>query len=696
MDAVSALILIAVAACLAGGVAALARPGPRVSRVSFALGAFGAAAWLFAIGSVRVSPSASVAALRARAACAAAAAVPLPWTVLLLAYARENGARVVRAWRPYLVLAALAAAFFVAKSLDGSVLFGIAGADDGHVLVFGPAGRAMIVYLIASVLALLFNLEVTLRAARPDAFPRLKHAALGLFAALAYHAFVLSAALLYSRVRVSLLAVGAVPALAAMALIGYSVARRRLAGAAVRVGRPVFYASFTAFAAGAYLLAVGLVGLIVRTLGLSLPTAPLVAVSFLALTALAALLSSTRVRRHMRRFVDSNFHLSRHDYRREWARASRVMASGVDEAEIVESVRALVADALDAAPVEVALVENEARGPLFFGDRAFDARLSDALGDDALLRVLDARRAAVRIGGGERELRAWAGRHAEALERSGHEIAGPLLAGAELVGIVLVGPRRAGGHTSEDLDLLTTIGLQAGNALLAARLATRMAEGRELETLHRVSAFVVHDLKNCITGLSMLLGNARTRLEDPEFRASCLEAIAESIGSMERIVARVGGAQGEQAAAARSGLADAVREAIDGAGLGGPTSPVVVRMSVPEDLAVAAARGDVAIVLRNLLRNAREALDGHGQIDIHAERCGNASVVVRVSDNGPGIPERLIESGALFRPFRTTKEGGLGIGLYHCRELVRSCGGGIRAFNGARGAVFEIVLPQAG
>jgi putative PEP-CTERM system histidine kinase len=702
MDATSVLILTAVAACAGTGGAALARSRGRASRVSFGLGAIGAAAWLFAVGSVRVSPTAGVAVLRAQVAWAIAALLPLPWTVLLLVHARDNSKRILREWRPYLVAATCASVFFAVRSFDRSVLFGVGNADDGYSIVFGPAGRILLIYLIATVVVLLFNLEITVRAARTETLSRIKYAAVGLAASLMFQAFVLSTALLYSRVQVSLLVAGVVPALVATALIAYSAARHRLTDATVRIGRPVFYTSFTAFTAGAYLLAVGLVGFLIRERGWRISTVPLVSAVFVALLLLSVFLTSSRIRRHIRRFIDANFYLSRYDYRREWARASRAVSVGVDEAEIVESVRALIADSLDTGSVEVALVEGEDCGPRFFGRRALDSGLADALSDDEFIGLLAERRAAVRTGidGIEPELTDWAERHAAALGSSPCAVAGPLFAGARFVGVVLVGARRGGRHTSEDLDLLTTIGLHAGNALLAARLAARLAEARELETLDRLSSFVVHDLKNCVTGLSLLLKNAQTRMENPEFRKDCLESLADSIDAMERIIARVGGTAGASAAVERGpgesvGLADAVRKAIAEVGLAAAGSPVEVRMAVPEDLAVATSRSDVSLVLRNLLSNSREAMKGAGEINVHAESDGSGNIVVRVWDTGPGIPPHLLDADALFRPFRTTKETGLGLGLYQCRAIVQACGGRIRASNGERGAIFEVTLPAA-
>ena len=710
MDGTSILVLTATAAAAALGIAALVRSRGRASLIWFGLGALAVAGWLFAAGSLRVSQTAGSAVARAKAAGALAAVLPIPWTALVLVAARQNGSRLLKRWIPYLAALCAAGAFFAVRSLAGAGVFGVARARDGYAIVLDAHGRAMVVYLIASLVVILFNLEVTVRSARELALSRLKHAAIGLGAAIAFHLFVLSASLLYSTVRVSFLVAGAVPVLVAAGLVWYSVGRRRLSDVSVRVGRPVFYASLTALATGAYLLAMGVVGIVIRQRGWPVSTVSIASGVFIALLLLTLFLTSSRVKRHVRRFIDSNFYLSRYDYRREWARASRTVGAGVDEEEMADEVRALVTDALDAKAVEIALVGCAAAdggavagaGPAppprvaAAGGRPLAPALLEALSDPEFLGVLAERRAAVRIGGVcDPELASWAQRHRGAAAGAGYEVAAPLLAGTDLVGVALVGAGTGSGVTGEGLDLLTNIGLHAGNALLAARLASRLAERRELDSLNRVSAFIVHDLKNCVAGLSLLLTNARASMSDPAFQRDCLAALAESIAKMERIIARVGSAPSSRPSLERVFLSDAVSEAARRTGLARGDAPVRLSVSVPEGLAVEADRRDVTTVIENLLLNARDAVGESGEIGVEAERGGNGVVVVRVSDSGPGIAPGLMDAGQLFRPFRTTKDKGLGLGLFQCRAIVEALGGRITAANRERGAVFEFTIPAA-
>jgi len=106
--------------------------------------------------------------------------------------------------------------------------------------------------------------------------------------------------------------------------------------------------------------------------------------------------------------------------------------------------------------------------------------------------------------------------------------------------------------------------------------------------------------------------------------------------------------------------------------------------------AVAIGEGELLQVLFNVVRNAFDALEGAGgSVRIASER-GEAGLVVRIDDDGPGFPEAMLEDAG---PMRTTKVDGTGLGLWMVRSVVESCGGGFRFGNGERGAFVELLLP---
>ena len=95
--------------------------------------------------------------------------------------------------------------------------------------------------------------------------------------------------------------------------------------------------------------------------------------------------------------------------------------------------------------------------------------------------------------------------------------------------------------------------------------------------------------------------------------------------------------------------------------------------------------------LMNLVINAMQAVEREGRIEVSANLVGQA-ILMKVSDNGPGIPQEKLAS--IFDPYFTTKEQGSGLGLWIAQQIATTHGGSIQAQNGpAGGAVLAMALP---
>jgi len=709
MDGFSFLTLIVCVACLAAAVLALARGHRRADRLWFAVAAALTATWLFTAGSVRVSPTAYVAYGRVNVAAALAPLVPIPWLFATLLLARQRGTELLKRHRGLLAAAVVLSALASWAGAYDILVEGVDREAGGYVISLTSQGRYAALVMIGVCVMSLFNLEVTARSSTPSTLAALKHALIGIAAAIVYHVFVLSMALLYSVVRLPHLTAGAVPILAALALVGWSMARRRLDESHVAVGRPVFYTSLTAFLAGAYLLVLGAAGWVAREQGWGPTLATTVSLIFAAVLILVVFMFSTRTRRAIRRFIDTNFYVSRYDYRREWSRTSLALAGVTRESDILERVLGLMRETLDADPVVGATLERGGVHPRVRARRGLTPGLVDAVSDPDLVEALEAKSGPLRIARGTMDpvLRDWGERHDAALGAGGYEVAVPLGANGGLIGVVFVshsGGRGPARYTHEDLLLLEMVGRQAGSTLMASRLAADLSATREMESLHRVSSFVVHDLKNSVAGLSLMVRNAERLIDDPAFQRDLIESVAETAGGIQRVIDRVsghtGGASADAAGLIRAeegvSLRSVVAAAVRRAGVGAPCSGVRVNVEVDDVDELCGSARTVGTVLENLLRNAVDAMAGTGMVDIRASGAAGRRLVLRVSDTGPGVSPDLVESGELFAPFRTETESGLGVGLYQCRVMLEELGGGIALVPSDTGASFELWVPAEG
>ncbi len=713
MDGFSILILTTCCACLAAAVLAIVRGWGRVDRAWFAVGAVLTAAWLFAVGSVRVSPTTIVALGRAAAAAAIGPLVPVPWLFVTLLLARERGSEHLRRYRLLLVgVVVLSTAAAWAGAADLMVL-GIDRTAGAYAIALTSLGRYAALYMMAVCLLSLFNLEVTARAAAPGLLAGVKHALIGIAAAIVYHVFVLSMALLYSSIRLPHLTAGAVPILAALVLVSWSVARRRLDDSRVAVGRPVFYTSLTAFLAGVYLLVLGGAGWVAREQGWGPSLATTTSLVFASVLILVVFIFSTRTRRAIRRFIDTNFYVSRYDYRREWSRTSLALSGVTREGDILSSVLDLMRETFEAEPVVGATLERAAGRVRVRARRGLTSGLAAAVADDELVLALEARSGPIRIAGATLDplLREWMERHADALGAGSYAVAVPLATNGRIIGVVLISrsaSRGPGRYTHEDLLMLEMMGRQAGSTLVASRLAADLSATREMESLHRISSFVVHDLKNSVAGLSMMVRNAENLITDPAFQEDLLESVAETASGIQRVIDRVSGHVGDSASdiggrieltrqrmspARGASFADIATDAARRAGLCTPGCGVLVDVEADGVGGLTDSVAPLRTVLENLLRNAADAMSGAGTVEVRAWSAPDDGLVVRVMDTGPGVPDEIVESGELFAPFRTGSESGLGVGLYQCRTVLEELGGWIELVPGDGGAVFEMWIP---
>jgi putative PEP-CTERM system histidine kinase len=281
----------------------------------------------------------------------------------------------------------------------------------------------------------------------------------------------------------------------------------------------------------------------------------------------------------------------------------------------------------------------------------------------------------------------------DALRSLGVALLVPLVVQHRLVGVLgLAAPHAASPLTEEDFDLLKTIGKQVAKSLLNAELLRQLVASKELQSFHALSTFLLHDLKNFVSMLSLLVDNMGRNFDNPAFRQDALKNLSQTVEKMKHLMEHLRAlAQEPQPAFEAVDLSRLSRSVMAEIG---PSLKAKVVEDWQEVPPVRADPAQMRQVLINLVLNAEEAVDGHGEIRV-STRADHGMVTCIVADTGRGIPPEFLHT-RLFKPFATTKSGGFGVGLYQCKMIIEAHGGRVSADSQVgQGTTLSFSLPAS-
>jgi hypothetical protein len=556
-----------------------------------------------------------------------------------------------------------------------------------RMIYLGEAGYWFSMGVMMACVLSLVNIEATLSALSSEERWRIKFEVIGLVGMLAVLVFYYSQGLLYRSINAGWLPARSAVFIIAVVCIGYSRFFRG-SGTRVVVSQFIVYRSMTLLAVGLYLVILGLIGEGMEHFEVPYHRALVMIIFFAAGMFLIAMMLSNRLRRRAKVLLSKHFLALKRDYRTEWLAFTDKLAACRTTADLEQAILTAYGDAYGFAGAALYLRDRSKNTFRLKVQTRFSKGVPEFEPGPSLCSYFLTRNRVWNPGDAEYRP---APEEASFAARSSASLVIPMVYGEQLEGLILLGSQLVPGELIyEDYDLMKIMARQAAVSLVSARLSEEITESREIAAVARVSSFVIHDLKNLASSLSLMLENTEIHMDDPEFRQDMIVTIRNSLAKMQRLIQRLRTMPEKSTLNIQQVDLDGLcRETL--AEVSSRKAQTTVHYT-GSPVSLSADGEEIRKVVLNLLLNAFEAVPAQGRVTLECGKNGT-DAFIRVSDNGHGMTEEYMRDH-LWRPFRTTKDKGLGIGLYQCRQIVEAHGGAIGVESGyGRGSVFTVRLP---
>lgn len=543
--------------------------------------------------------------------------------------------------------------------------------------------------VVLTVLGLVL-VEQVFRSTRPEDRWAIKFLCIGLGGLFGYDFYLYANAALFNAIDAQVWAARGFVAAMVVPLIAVSAARNPEWASPVGLSRSMVFHSASLLGAGIYLLLMAGAGYYLRLFGGTWGDVVQTLFLFASVMLLVLLMFSGTLRARLRVFLSKHFFSYRYDYREEWLNFTRVLTEGQSAEHMSERAVEAMARLLESPGGALWMHEGEAGYR-----RASHWNWGDIQGTEparsAFARwlaekqwILDLDEMKIRRDlYGDLDAPAW-------LEQADDAwLVVPLMLHEELLGFIVL--KHSLGKVTfnwEVSDLLKVAARQAAAHLAQMRASNELIVARQFESFNRTSTFVIHDLKNLVAQLSLLLANAEKHKHNPEFQADMLETVESAVTRMNKVLAQL--RRGETVADLQSvPLADVLSEAA------ASKRAFKIRPHLdlpPADVCIRAERERLTRAIGHLLQNALEATPATGTVTVRGYQA-SGQAIIEIDDTGSGMDETFIRT-RLFQPFDSTKGAGMGIGAYECRETIRALGGSIDVESSpGRGSRFRLSLP---
>lgn len=548
------------------------------------------------------------------------------------------------------------------------------------LFVFGvefqvESGRVVLAWFLAGAVLGLVLVEQLYRGLPVESRWGLKPLCLALAAGYVFDLYLYADGFLFGRVDADVWSVRGVVHAMLIPMIALSAARSPSWTMKISVSRDVAFHSTALGLSGLYLLAIAGAGYYVRYFGGDWGRALQLALLFGGLLLLVVFIFSGTQRAKLRVLINKHLFSYRYDYRSEWLRFTQALSAAGDSMDLGQSVIKALADLVESSGGLLWLRDGSGR---FTMHARLNQPPSDASTDanSAFCRFLDEQEWIVNLEefrGGvaahrEVEVPEWLSSIPDAW------LVVPLKSPGFLVGFVVLSTARTKFEINwEVLDLLKTAQRQAASYLARMQATDALLESRKFDSFNRMSAFVVHDLKNLVSQMSLMVKNAERHRDNPEFQQDMIDMVVHVESRMRSLMSQL-----QEKTSIEAHRTVAIVPLLERVVLNKRHQCPAVRISAEgaADCVVNAHPERLERVLGHLVQNALDATPEDGNVSVEVDASASGELRMVVSDNGCGMSETFVRE-QLFRPFHSSKASGMGIGMYEAQQYVHELGGQI-------------------
>lgn len=498
---------------------------------------------------------------------------------------------------------------------------------------------------------------------------------------------VFSNALIFSSINASIDNTRAVVNLSAAISLIFATTRSQHSSRAVMRSTPRFY-SASLLCSGVFIIAIAASGLYVKRFGGDWASVFLSLAAVLAAVIFAAVLFVPTWRAKTRVLINKYLLIHKYDYRGEWLKLITILSEPPGERDEKDIALEALCSVFHSDGAYLWLKKDGefqfARSNLSAAEQlpgvTSDSSFIQRLEQDWVYHPSSAAKVDKEI---NRHLPDWL-QYMDSIW-----IVAPLISQQELIGFIAVSrPDNNSVLSWEDLDVLRNVGRQIASYLALHCAATELAESKQFDAYNKLTAFIMHDLKNLIAQQALVVENAKKHKENPAFVDDAIKTIENSVARMNTLLGKM---QQRNKGSQRSlDLGKILLEAVSKCRSKRPAPSLRLE---DKSYFVSGDRDHLVMIFSHVIKNAQEATPANGFVDIYID-VHNKMACVTVEDNGQGMNEAFIKE-RLFKPFDTTKSGqGMGIGVYQTREYIRGLGGELTVVSSeGLGTSFTVALP---